>query len=50
LRLWPVSKQLEALTEAASGRPEKEKQMAEDFAEIRRVLPYFDETEVNDNG
>ena len=53
LKAWPVSRQLEALTEAAAGRPEKEQRMKEDFAEIRRVLPYFEnsnENEVEGNG
>jgi hypothetical protein len=45
LELWPVEKQMEAHTEAAMGRPEKVNEMPEDFAEIRRVLPFFKEGE-----
>ena len=41
LERWPVEAQMEALVEASSGRPEKLKKMQEDFAEIRRVLPFF---------
>ena len=40
LRLWPVEKQLEAITEAANGRTEKIDRMAADFAAIRDSLPY----------
>ena len=40
LRLWPVEKQLEAITEAANGRTEKIDRMAADFAVIRDSLPY----------
>ena len=40
LRLWPVEKQLEAITEAANGRAEKIDRMAADFAAIRDSLPY----------
>ena len=40
LRLWPVEKQLEAITEATNGRTEKMGRMAADFAAIRDSLPY----------
>ena len=40
LRLWPVEKQLEAITEAANGRTEKIDRMAADFTAIRDSLPY----------
>jgi hypothetical protein len=39
---WPIDKQLEAFSESAMGRPEKLNKMTEDFAEIRRVLPFFE--------
>jgi hypothetical protein len=42
---WPEREQLEAFSEAAMGRPEKLNRMTEDFAEIRRVLPFFKEGE-----
>lgn len=45
LELWPPDKQLEAHSEAAAGRPEKLNQMMEDFAEIRRVLPFYGDGE-----
>lgn len=45
LNLWPLEKQLEALTEAAMGRPEKRDEMVKDFAEIRRVLPFYENNE-----
>lgn len=45
LELWPAGKQMEAHAEAAMGRPEKLNAMVEDFAEIRRALPFFDDTE-----
>lgn len=40
LQLWPVEKQLEAITESANGRTEKIDRMAADFAAIRDSLPY----------
>ena len=40
---WPRDNQLEAYAENAMGRPEKWNKMLEDFAEIRRVLPFFEE-------
>ena len=43
LAAWPRDKQLEAFSENAMGRPEKLNKMTEDFAEIRRVLPFFEE-------
>lgn len=43
LRLWPVEKQLEAITEAANGRTGKMDAMAADFAAIRASLPYEEE-------
>jgi hypothetical protein len=42
---WPMDKQLEAYSESAAGRPEKLNRMIEDFAEIRKVLPFFQEGE-----
>lgn len=41
LRAWPVEAQLEAISEAAAGRPEKQKQMMADFQRIRESLPYL---------
>ena len=43
LRLWPVEKQLEAITEAANGRTEKIDRMAADFQGIRDAFPYEEE-------
>ena len=43
LELWPVEKQMEALTEATMERPEKLNEMTEDFAKIRGALPFFEE-------
>ncbi|MBQ7503979.1 MAG: hypothetical protein IJT79_01495 [Ruminococcus sp.] len=43
LTAWPVEKQLEAITEAQAGRPEKQQQMLQDFANIREALPYHKE-------
>jgi hypothetical protein len=45
LATWPKDKQLEALSEKEMGRPEKLNKMKEDFTEIRRVLPFFEEAE-----
>lgn len=39
LQAWPVPQQMEALTEAADGRPEKLAQMRADFAAIRAAHP-----------
>lgn len=44
LARFPVEKQLEALTEAAQGRPEKLEQMTADFARIRANLPFSHES------
>ena len=41
LEKWPVEAQMEALTEASMGRPEKLENLKKDLAEIRRVLPLF---------
>lgn len=43
LAAWPVERQMEALTEAIDGRAEKQKQMLEDFAVIRKALPFYEE-------
>ena len=43
LAAWPVEKQMEALTEAQAGRVEKQEKMLEDFASIRKVLPFCEE-------
>lgn len=43
LEKWPLEAQLEALTEASMGRPDKLETMKEDLAEIRRVLPFYPE-------
>jgi len=40
LTRWPVERQLEALSEATMGRPEKLEQMKRDLLEIREALPY----------
>lgn len=40
LTQWPVERQLEALSEAAMGRPEKLEQMKRDLSDIREVLPF----------
>ena len=45
LETWPIEKQMEAHAEAAMERPEKLNQMVKDFAEIRRVLPFFETQE-----
>lgn len=39
LTAWPVSQQMEALTEAAMGRPEKLDRMTADFAAIKAANP-----------
>lgn len=41
LEQWPIEKQLEAISEAISGRPEKQEQMLKDFTKIREALPFF---------
>lgn len=43
LAAWPVEKQMEALTEALSGRDGKRDKMLEDFAAIREALPFCEE-------
>jgi len=43
LQRFPVERQLEALTEAASGRPEKLNELMQGLAEIRRALPFAKE-------
>ena len=40
LERFPVERQLEALTEAAQGRPEKLNELMQGLAEIRGALPY----------
>ena len=40
LSKYPIEIQLEALTEAASGRPEKLNELMQGLAEIRGALPY----------
>ena len=43
LERYPVERQLEALTEAAQGRPEKLNELMQGLAEIRGALPYAKE-------
>ena len=43
LQRFPVERQLEALTEAASGRPEKLNELMQGLAEIRESLPFSEE-------
>ena len=43
LQRFPVDVQLEALTEAASGRPEKLNELLQGLAEIRESLPFSEE-------
>ena len=43
LERYPVEKQLEALTEAAQGRPEKLNELMQGLAEIREALPFAEE-------
>ena len=40
LAQWPVEQQLEALSEAAMGRPEKLDEMRRGLLEIREALPF----------
>ena len=40
LEEWPVERQLEAITEAEAGRPEKLQEMTRGFATIRESLPF----------
>ena len=46
LKNCPIEVQLEALTEAAMGRPEKLNTLIERLAEIKSQLPYSNEPEV----
>jgi hypothetical protein len=46
LKNCPIEMQLEALTEAAQGRPEKLNTLIERLAEIKSQLPYSNEPEV----
>ena len=43
LERYPVENQLEALTEAAQGRPEKLNELMRGLAEIRGALPFAEE-------
>ena len=43
LERFPVEVQLEALTEASSGRPEKLDELMQGLAEIRGALPFAEE-------
>ena len=43
LERYPVERQLEALTEAAQGRPEKLNELMQGLAEIREALPFVEE-------
>lgn len=43
LERYPVEKQLEALTEAAQGRPDKLNELMQGLAEIRGALPFAEE-------
>ncbi len=43
LQRFPVDAQLEALTEAASGRPEKLNELMQGLAEIHGALPFAKE-------
>ena len=43
LQRFPVDAQLEALTEAAQGRPEKLNELMQGLAEIRGALPFAEE-------
>jgi len=40
---YPIETQIEALTEAAMGRPEKLNELMQGLAEIRGALPYAKE-------
>ena len=42
LARWPVERQLEALSEAAMGRPEKLDEMRRGLLEIREALPFVE--------
>jgi hypothetical protein len=43
LSKYPIEIQLEAITEAAQGRPEKLNELLQGLAEIRGALPYAEE-------
>ena len=43
LARWPAERQLEALSEAAMGRPEKLDEMKQGLLEIREALPFSEE-------
>jgi hypothetical protein len=43
LSRYPVEVQMEALTEAAMGRPEKLNELTQGLAEIRGALPFAEE-------
>ena len=45
LSRWPVERQLEALSEAAMGRPELLDEMRRGLLEIREALPFSEEVE-----
>ena len=45
LSRWPVERQLEALSEAAMGRPELLDEMKRGLLEIREALPFSEEVE-----
>ena len=45
LQRFPVERQLEALTEAASGRPDKLNELMQGLAEIRGALPFVEEVD-----
>ena len=40
LKAWPAAQQLEAIHDAANGRPEKKARMEADFALIRQRFPF----------
>lgn len=39
LKMWPIERQLEALTEAQEGRCEKLERLREDFLKIKDMFP-----------
>ena len=43
LSRWPVERQLEALSEATMGRPEKLDEMKQGLLAIREALPFLEE-------
>ena len=42
---YPIETQIEALTEAAMGRPDKLNELLQGLAEIRESLPFSEEVE-----